>query len=102
VGGGPVAGVGPVAQELLGLVQVPAGGQQLGQLPGGGPVAGVGAVAQLVQVSAVGQQPGQLVGGVPVAEVGPGAQELLGLVQVGVSVRLLSPGTRDCVEPAQC
>ena len=62
------------AQELLGLIQVPARGQQVGQLEGGEPVAGVGAGAQLIQILALGQQVGQLEGSEPVARVGAGAQ----------------------------
>ena len=66
----PVAGVGQGAQDLHGLVQVPAVFQQEGQMRSGVPVAGVGAGAQPVQVPAVGQQAGQ-----PIRPVGDPGEE---------------------------
>ena len=51
--GGQVAGVGPDAQDLYGLVQVAVLGQQIGQPPGGMQVTGVGRdVQQLPQLEA--------------------------------------------------
>ena len=52
-----MADVGAGAQDLLGLGQVSAGGQQTGQRLGGVPVAGAGPDAEPVQVPALGQVP---------------------------------------------
>ena len=75
---------GPGAQYLHGPVQVTTLGQQVGQPLSGIHVAGIGPGTQSVQVTPFGQQPGQPRGGIPVAGIGPGPQ----------SIQVTAPGHR--------